>query len=91
MQYLGKLKRRMYKARIDTETAPQPGDDIYCDSDTSQSAGKLVSAAAHPDGGYAALAVVQIASAEGEAALHLGAPEGPQVSLEHLPYPFPSE
>jgi folate-binding protein YgfZ len=91
MQYLGKLKRRMYKARIDTETAPQPGDDIYCSSDPSQSAGKLVSAAAHPDGGYAALAVVQIASAEGEAALHLGTPEGPQVSLEHLPYPFPSE
>jgi hypothetical protein len=81
----------MYKARIATDAAPQPGADIYCSSDPTQSAGKLVSAAAHPDGGYAALAVVQIASAEGAAALHLGSPEGPQVSLEHLPYPFPSE
>jgi folate-binding protein YgfZ len=91
MQYLGKLKRRMYKARIDAGSAPQPGDEIYCSSDPTQSAGKLVSAAAHPDGGYAALAVVQIASAESQAALHLGTPEGPPVTLEHLPYPFPSQ
>ena len=57
----------------------------------TQSAGKVVSAAAHPDGGYAALAVLQIGSAEGAADLHLGTPEGPRVTLEHLPYPFPTE
>jgi len=91
MQYLGKLKRRMYRAKIDTESAPQPGDDVYSSSDPSQSAGKLVSAAAHPDGGYAALAVLQISSAEGETQLHLGSLEGPRLTLEHLPYPFPAE
>ena len=91
MQYLGKLKRRMYKARMDTESTPQPGTDIYASDDDGQSAGKLVSAAAHPDGGYAVLAVIQIGSAEGETQLHLGAPDGPPLVLEHLPYPFPSE
>jgi folate-binding protein YgfZ len=91
MQYLGKLKRRMYRTMIDTDSAPQPGADIYCSSDPTQSAGKVVSAAAHPDGGYAALAVLQIGSAEGAADLHLGTPEGPRVTLEHLPYPFPTE
>jgi hypothetical protein len=91
MQYLGKLKRRMYRTMIDTDSAPQPGADIYCSSDPTQSAGKVVSAAAHPDGGYAALAVLHIGSAEGAADLHLGTPEGPRVTLEHLPYPFPTE
>jgi len=89
MQYLGKLKRRMYKARIDTGSTPEPGTDIYCSSDPEQSAGKLVSAAGHPDGGCAALAVLQISSAGGDADLHLGGLDGPRLSLEHLPYPFP--
>jgi len=91
MQYLGKLKRRMYRVKIATDSAPQPGDDIYSRSDASQSAGKLVSAAAHPDGGYAALAVLQISSTHGEPDLHLATAEGPPLTLEHLPYPFASE
>ena len=89
MQYLGKLKRRMYRVRIDTESPPQPGTDVYCSADPEQSAGKLVSAAAHPDGGCAALAVLQISSAQGDAELRLGGPDGPRLTLEHLPYPFP--
>jgi folate-binding protein YgfZ len=91
MQYLGKLKRRMYKIRIDTDAAPQPGDDIVSPSDPNQSAGKLVSAAAHPDGGYAALAVLQIATVEQNPQLRLDSGAGPNVTLEHLPYPFPAE
>jgi len=91
MQYLGKLKRRMYLARVVTDSAPQPGDALYTAADPDQSCGQLVAAALHPDGDYALLAVVQIASAEGDQALHLGAADGPPLALETLPYPFPSE
>jgi len=90
MQYLGKLKRRMYKARTDTEARPQPGADIFSAADESQPVGQLVSAAPHPDGGFSLLAVVQISSAENQEELHLGSTDGPVVELEHLPYPFPS-
>jgi len=88
MQYLGKLKRRMYKLRTHTEIRPEPGDELFRGEDASQSTGKVVSAAAHPDGGYALLAVLQISSAEGGGDLHLGASDGPGVVIEPLPYPF---
>ena len=64
MQYLGKLKRRMYRARVDTSSEPRAGDEVYAGDEESQSVGKLVSAAPHPDGGYSLLVVLQISSAE---------------------------
>jgi folate-binding protein YgfZ len=91
MEYLGKLKRRMYRARVDSESEPQAGDDIYAGDDEKQSVGKLVSAAPHPDGGYAMLVVLQISSAEGGTDLHLGSAAGSGIELEALPYPFPSQ
>ena len=30
MQYLGTLKRRMYLAEVETQTVPQPGDELHC-------------------------------------------------------------
>ncbi len=78
----------MYKARVDTGTAPGPGDEVFADDDPDQSAGQLVSAAPHPDGGYAVLAVLKIASVDNSAGLRLGAPDGPALRLEPLPYPF---
>lgn len=90
MQYLGKLKRRMYRVRVDTGTAPKPGGAIYAGTG-EQSVGQIVSAARHPDGGYAALAVLQIAEAEQpDAALALGASDGAAVTLADLPYPIPA-
>jgi folate-binding protein YgfZ len=91
MQYLGKLKRRMYRGRVSVSAAPQPGDGIVCASDPQQNCGQLVSVAGHPDGGYAVLAVIQINHAEGGAPLHLGGVDGPPLSLETLPYPFPQD
>ncbi len=90
MQYLGKLKRRMYRARIDSSDRPRPGDEIFPGGTDAQSVGKLVSAAPHPDGGFVVLAVLQIASAESGETLHLGSGTGPALELEHLPYPFPT-
>jgi hypothetical protein len=88
MQYLGKLKRRMYPARVQAPETPAPGTDLYAAGDASgQSAGKVVAAAPHPEGGQALLAVLQIDAAEG-GPVHLGSREGPALDLKELPYPL---
>ncbi len=88
MQYLGKLKRRMYLARVESGDRPHSGDEVFA-GDSEQSVGKLVTVAPHPDGGFAMLVVLQIASAEEDGgALHLGGPEGPVLRLAPPPYPL---
>ena len=86
MHYLGKLKRRMYLANIKSDNKPQCGDLLFAENDTSeQGVGRIVDAQPSPDGGFDALAVLQIASAEG-AGIHLGKPDGPLLSFKDLPY-----
>ena len=88
MHYLGKLKRRMYVARVDSEHFPRPGDALFSpQTDASQSAGRIVDAAKHPDGGYALLAVALIECAE-QGVLQLSDAQGATLKLEPLPYPF---
>lgn len=89
MQYLGKLKRRMYLAHVRSETAPLPGDELFAEGSTSgQGAGKVVDAQASGDG-YDLLAVIEIESAE-EQTVHLGT-DGPKLEISELPYEFASE
>ncbi len=84
-QYLGKLKKRMYRVAIAAGIDAAPGMDLYAPDFGEQSAGKLVNVAPAPDGGLEALAVLQSSSAEaGE--IHLGAPTGPALQLLALPY-----
>jgi folate-binding protein YgfZ len=88
MQYLGKLKRRMYRAHLDAPLLPAPGTDLYSpDSESGQGAGKVVRAAPSPEGGYELLIVAEIRSAE-QPSLFLESEQGPQLSLRALPYPF---
>jgi folate-binding protein YgfZ len=87
MQYLGTLKRRMYLGRIDGDTTPCPADELFAADDNAQPAGRIVDAQPHPDGGYAALAVLQIKAADA-GNLHLGSSDGPAFSIQDLPYPF---
>lgn len=89
MQYLGKLKRRMYLVKIDGDGAPEPGEEIFSPADPEQSAGRIVTAQAHPDGGYRALAVIQISAAADE--LFLGRSRDARIELLDLPYAFQSE
>jgi folate-binding protein YgfZ len=85
MQYLGKLKQRMYRARFEGDALPHPGDSIFAPDFPGQSAGTVVAAQPAPDNGFDLLAVIQISSAEaGE--LHLGSETGPKLSLQTLPY-----
>jgi len=89
MQYLGKLKRRMYLAHVESPAPPRPGDELFAsDSQSAQGTGKVVDARP-ADGGYDLLAVIEIESAErGE--VHLG-PAGPRLTIRELPYPFATE
>ncbi len=86
MHYLGKLKRRMYLAHCDSDTAPAPGTSIHTgDAESAQSVGKVVQAETLPEGGTDLLAVIEIARAEAD--LHLGSADGPALNLRELPYP----
>lgn len=88
MQYLGKLKRRMYRVHIDDE-CPAPGTEVFSpSSESGQGAGRIVDAAPAPEGGFEALAVVQISSAEADD-LRLRDAQGPALRLLDLPYAFP--
>lgn len=58
-QYLGKVKRRLYLAHIPGNEAPLPGDTL-----AGTEHGMIVNAAAAPDGGYDALAVMTMEDAE---------------------------
>lgn len=91
MQYLGKLKRRMYRARVATDRRPAPGTEIHSpSSESGQGAGRVVDAAPAPDGGFELLAVLQISSADA-ADVRLGDADGPPLQLLDLPYAFPAE
>jgi hypothetical protein len=84
-QYLGKLKRHMYRAHVQADARPEPGTDLYSPADASgQSVGKVVEAEPAPDGGYALLAVIQNEAAQ--APVYLGSADGPPLSLQDLPY-----
>ena len=85
-QYLGKLKRRMYRARVHSDDAPNAGDELFAPNcESGQGAGRVVSAQPHPDGGFELLAVIQIESAEKDA-VHLKDADGPTLQLEPMPY-----
>lgn len=90
MQYLGKLKRRMYLARIKTagHSTPQAADELYSADMGEQSCGRIVNAAVAPGGGYDVLAVVQISSRESQP-IHWQSLRGPTLQFMPLPYPFP--
>jgi folate-binding protein YgfZ len=88
MQYLGKLKRRMYLAEVETDTPPQPGDPLDSpDSRSQQGSGSVVMASPSGPGRYELLAVAEIQAAEsGEMRLGAG---GPRLRLQPPPYGFP--
>lgn len=87
MQFLGKLKRRMYVAELETDTPPQPGDELYSSASTSrQTDGRVVDAAPLTEGRYALLAVTEIAAADAHD-VRLGE-QGPRLELSDPPYGF---
>jgi folate-binding protein YgfZ len=87
MHYRGTLKQRMYLAHIEGSDQPQPGDKLYSPAFGEQASGTIVNAAPAPDGGFDALAVLQIAAQKGD--VHWNSPDGATLTFLPLPYAVP--
>ncbi|WP_397451606.1 YgfZ/GcvT domain-containing protein [Pseudomonas sp. NA-150] len=83
MQYLGKLKRRLYRLTLAGTEAPEPGVELF--SPVHGSAVGEVVIAANSSDGIELLAVLQDNAVE-DGHIHLGAADGPTLQLTHLPY-----
>ncbi|RRV06727.1 folate-binding protein [Pseudomonas sp. v388] len=88
MQYLGKLKRRLYRLSSQGGELPAPGTPLFSPVNAS-SAGNVV-IAAQAGQGMELLAVLQADAAEG-GQVHLGSPDGPALQLCELPYTLDSK
>jgi len=82
-QYLGKVKRRMYRVKLDS--AFPPGTDVFTPEAGEQHCGAVVLSAPAPEGGFEALLVVQSSGMEANA-VHVGKPDGPLAQPLPLPY-----
>ncbi len=85
-QYLGKLKRRMYRAHADC-APPAPGTPVYGTDTNDQACGAVVDAVAGPDGGCDLLVVVQMSSVDA-GAVRLASTTGTALTFGNLPYAF---
>ena len=83
MQYLGKLKRRLYRLSLDATELPEPGTPLFAPSHNS-AIGEVV-IAAKADRTIELLAVLQAEAAD-SGDVHLGTLEGPGLQLLDLPY-----
>jgi len=83
-QYLGKVKRRLYLAHLDSDSPPLPGDELF---GAEQSAGMAVNVQASPGGGFDLLAVIPTSSVEA-GDIRWKSPDGPVLQFLPLPYPI---
>ena len=94
MQYLGRLKERLYRAHVAgvgaTEVSAAPGAPLYGAQFGAQACGTIVNAAPAPGGGLDVLAVIQIASAQNDSVRLAPAAGAPVLELLPLPYPVPA-
>jgi folate-binding protein YgfZ len=86
-QYLGKLKKRLYRLALANEA--DPGCEIFSPTFQNQAVGRLVNIAPSAAGGFEALAVIQSSEVEGE--LFLSSLTGPRLTLLPLPYSLVQE
>jgi folate-binding protein YgfZ len=85
-QYLGKLKRRLYRAHIMDNQAPVPGDPLVAaNAEGVHSVGKVVEAQPSSEGGFELLAVVMVENANRNN-VHIGSADGPPLEFLNLPY-----
>ncbi len=90
MQYLGKLKRRMFLAELDTAELPRPGDDlVVAGKPEVDGSGKVVDAEFDGDGHCLMLYIAQIPRAE-SGDLELLQQPGVAVRNLELPYSLPA-
>ena len=80
--FLGKVKRRMVLAHVDSEISPVPGEEVMNGEDAT---GNVARAAPSPEGGFDILGVIHIEHKDNELRLK----SGPVLHLMQLPYTLP--
>jgi tRNA-modifying protein YgfZ len=88
MQYLGRLKERLYAFRTDAENVAPAARLHSASFDAEQPCGTVVNAAPDTTGGSVLLAVVQQAALAADD-IRLGAPDGAALVRQPLPYAIP--
>jgi folate-binding protein YgfZ len=88
MQYLGKLKRRLYRLELHDTQVPEPATALFSPTHAS-SVGEVV-LAARSASGVELLAVLQDEAAL-NGVIHLGSAEGSTLSVLDLPYTLDSD
>ncbi len=87
--YLGKQKRRMFLAHVDTEIAPVAGNEVFNEEMAGQPCGMVINACGAPGGGFDLLTVMQISSRESNN-VNLGSLQGAKLNFLPLPYTLPA-
>ena len=82
-QYLGKLKRRMLPATVESINT-SAGMDVFSSADPEQACGMVVSAA--QNGATSSACLVEIKLAALASSVHLGSIDGPLLQFYALPY-----
>ena len=82
-QYLGKVKRRSFRARIGM--AAMPGTHVFAPETGDQHCGAIVSLAPSPSGGHECLVCVQIGAREA-GDVRVGSLDGERLEFLTLPY-----
>ena len=86
MQYLGKLKRRMFLAQLDAATLPSPGDALVVEGKSAvDGSGMVVDAEFDQHGVCHCLYIAQIARAEADQLRFL---EQPELRLQNRDLPY---
>ncbi len=80
LHYLGKAKRRMVGAHLDIPETPQPSDAIYGVRLEGQAIGRVVDAAAAPQGGWDMLISIPVEEKE-DSVHHFKTPDGPEIQV----------
>ncbi len=87
MQYLGKLKRRMYLAEVETSHCPEPGDELSVKgSEKPDGSGKVVDAVQFNEQQCMMLFIAQMEKADNNE-LVLFDQQNKIITLKQLPYP----
>jgi hypothetical protein len=86
--FLGQLKRRLFRLCGSGDSLPTPGTPVYLNTGEERvTAGSVVNACREPMGGFQCLAVLSLEWATSEH-LHIGAGDGPHLTVLTLPYPL---
>ncbi len=90
MHYLGKLKRRLFIASVDSKILPLAGQAVMSGNESEQKVGQIVTASWSIDNKVELLAVLQIEKAENEEC-HIESSNGPVIQFIDLPYSLDKE